>query len=543
SYQTGTVRRHGSTADASYTAHLMVSGLGTWRLPGTLHLRRRANHWLVEWTPATIHPALTPGGHFVVDRRWAPRADILGAAGAQLTGPVSMVSIGLEGSRIKDPGPVTSALVQAGADAGQVSGAVTQAAAHPDQFVLVFDVTDDRYQQLRPSLYPVPGIIFERHSVRAALTSDLTAHVVGSVGPITAEELKTLGAPYQPGDMVGQAGIEAVFERTLAGTPGGDVKVLDATGRPVATAFSIPSKAGTPVQTTIDPRTERAAEAALDRVGQPAAVVAVRASTGEILAAVSRPVSAPFDRALNGRYPPGSTFKVITTAALLAGGLTPTSPASCPPTIAVGGRTFHNFEGETQLNLSLQLAFAKSCNTAYIGLASALSSQDLISTAAKFGFGSDPRIGLSAFGGRVPAPVDQVEKVASAIGQSKVEASPLMMATVAAAVDAGFVHPPRLVAGADDSATATPLDPAVVSGLRPVMAAVVAQGTAAGTGLPPGTFGKTGTAEFGNANPPATHAWFIGFRGDVAFAVLVEGGGVGGQVAAPLAARFLSALG
>ena len=67
-------------------------------------------------------------------------------------------------------------------------------------------------------------------------------------------------------------------------------------------------------------------------------------------------------------------------------------------------------------------------------------------------------------------------------------------------------------------------------------------GTADGAGLPPGVFGKTGTAEFGSANPPQTHAWFIGYRGNLAFAVIVEGGGVGGQVAAPLAAKFLDAL-
>ena len=69
------------------------------------------------------------------------------------------------------------------------------------------------------------------------------------------------------------------------------------------------------------------------------------------------------------------------------------------------------------------------------------------------------------------------------------------------------------------------------------------QGTAAGAGLPPGTFGKTGTAEFGTASPPQTHAWFIGYRGDIAFAVLVVGGGIGGKVAAPIAARFLDAVG
>jgi len=85
----------------------------------------------------------------------------------------------------------------------------------------------------------------------------------------------------------------------------------------------------------------------------------------------------------------------------------------------------------------------------------------------------------------------------------------------------------------------------VVASLRTMMDAVVTSsiGTAAGAGLPAGTFAKTGTAEFGNAHPPQTDAWFIGYHGDLAFAVLVVGGGVGGAVAAPIAAKFLDAVG
>jgi cell division protein FtsI/penicillin-binding protein 2 len=118
------------------------------------------------------------------------------------------------------------------------------------------------------------------------------------------------------------------------------------------------------------------------------------------------------------------------------------------------------------------------------------------------------------------------------------------MCEVAAAVDSGTFHPPRLVAGApDDSAPATALDPTVVNGLRQMMAEVVTSGTGVPAAVPGKTVaGKTGTAEFGNATPPATHAWFVGFQGDIAFAILVEGGGVGGPVAGPLAAKFVSAL-
>jgi len=99
------------------------------------------------------------------------------------------------------------------------------------------------------------------------------------------------------------------------------------------------------------------------------------------------------------------------------------------------------------------------------------------------------------------------------------------------------------VAGAaNDRVEPRPLDPNVAAALRSMMEGVVTSGTAAGAGLPPGTIGKTGTAEFGGGNPPATHAWFVGARGDVAFAVLVFGRGVGGAVAAPIAARFLAAI-
>jgi cell division protein FtsI/penicillin-binding protein 2 len=153
---------------------------------------------------------------------------------------------------------------------------------------------------------------------------------------------------------------------------------------------------------------------------------------------------------------------------------------------------------------------------------------------------------VSAFGGQVPTPDTAAARAATAIGQADVLVSPLAMATVAAAVAAGRLHLPRLVVGtADDTAPAPALDPAVVADLRTMMAAVVTspQGTAAGAGLPAGTYGKTGTAEFGTANPPQTHAWFIGYRGNLAFAVLVVGGGVGGKVAAPIAAKFLDAVG
>jgi cell division protein FtsI/penicillin-binding protein 2 len=376
-----------------------------------------------------------------------------------------------------------------------------------------------------------------------AATPDLSAHVVGHVGQPTAEQLTKLGDLYLPGDLVGLSGIETAAEPQLRGTPSGQITVIDSGGATVAVAKTFTGTPGQPVATTLDLPTQLAAEKALSGVTQPAAFVAVQPSTGEILAVVSRPLNA-FDRALDGKYPPGSTFKVVTSAALLASGVTPDRQTTCPSSVTVDGKAFKNFEGETSSSLPFHRAFAISCNTAFVQLASQLSPSELEAAAKEFGFGATITIGVPAIGGSYPAPADAAEKVSSAIGQGRVTASPLQMATVAAAVDAGVWHAPHLTGPPPPDPGLPALSADVDQNLRTLMAEVVTSGT--GTAAAPGggtrVSGKTGTAEFGTASPPMTHAWFIGYSGDLAFSVVVEGGGVGGRVAAPIAAKFFTAL-
>jgi cell division protein FtsI/penicillin-binding protein 2 len=542
-YVAGRVTQNGRRATVPLRNQFVLSVFGRWTARGELRLTQHGGRWRVDWSPRSIDTSLQPGSHLVTKVQWPDRAPILGAGGAPLTMAAPVVTVGVQGSRIADAGVLTSALEGAGVTPAQVSASLGTAAAHPQWFVPVFDVPQAQYQQLRPMLYPVPGTVFQAHASRHAVTPDLDAHVVGSVGPITAEELGKLGPPHQATDTVGQTGIEQAYERQLAGRPGGSIQVVDPAGNVTSTLASFNPTPGTPVQTTIDPALQGAGEQALDGVSQPAALVAMRASTGEVVASVSRPRTQA-DIALAGQFPPGSTFKVVTSADLLEHGLTPSSPAGCPPSITVGGQTFHNFEGEAAPSLSLADAFARSCNAAFIGLATNLENPSFTDTAQQFGLGVTPHLGLYAFGGKVPTPGSDAERAATAIGQANVLVSPLAMASVAAAVDAASLHEPRLVAGAaDDTKPAQPLDPNVVSGLQAMMAGVVTNGTATAAGLPDGTHGKTGTAEFGTANPPQTHAWFIAYRGDLAVAVIVTGGGIGGAVAAPVAAKFLNAAG
>jgi len=208
---------------------------------------------------------------------------------------------------------------------------------------------------------------------------------------------------------------------------------------------------------------------------------------------------------------------------------------------------FANFEGEVLGAPPFAIDFARSCNTAFVGLADRVTSNELTQAARAFGIGTRLRLPVAASTGEAPTTSDAVEHAADMIGQGRVLVTPLGMALAAAAVASGQWHPPRLVTkpGQPPSAGMPPALPrAVTADLRQLMRDVVTQGTGTAADLPGvPVYGKTGTAEFGAGTPPPTHAWFIGYRGDVAFAVLIEGGGVGGQAAAPIAADFLRAIG
>ena len=543
SFTAGTLSQSDLTASEPFTETLALTGVGTISIRPTLNLVQVQGKWLVQWTPATIAPQLRPGDQLALRTSWPARAAILGAGGVPLTTQGQVVTIGVEGLRIKDPALVQSALVSVGATAAQASDAIAAAKRHPTYFEPVFTVTKDRYSQIQSTIYPIPGTVFQTGTALSAVTPGLTAGIVGTVGPITAQELSQLGAPYTAQSVVGQTGLEGASERQLAGTPGATVSVVRPSGASVATVATVPPHPGTPVTTTINPTVQQAAEAALAGEQKTAALVAVDASTGGVLAAVSVNTG-DFDLALDGAQPPGSTFKVITSTALITHGLTTQSAASCPLTATVDGEVFHNAEGEAPVSTLLQ-AFTESCNTAFIQLATHnLSVPDLPAAAAMYGLTKAPKIGLVAFGGSLPQPKDEADLAATSIGQGRVLMSPLGLAMVAAAVDTGTVRAPQLVNGAPDGTAATSqLPAALVSALHQMMASVVASGTAAGQGLPAGTYAKTGTAQYGTTAPLKTDAWLMGFNGKIAFAALVvDSDGNGGPTCGPIVAKFLNAL-
>ena len=534
------------SATATFTAHVAIRALATWTYTGRLQLVRPKDTWLVHWTVTDLHPALTPSTHLADIRSLPPRATLLDRHGKPLFSQRAVVHIGIEPARMAGHSGTVEALAHA---VGVHDVAALRKAVHdagPHDFVPVITLRRPAYEAVKPHIYSLPGTVFHADTALLPPTTGFGQALLGTVGTATADVLKAAGPSYREGDVLGLSGLQARYQKRLAGTAGGRVVIEDTIGTAKQTLATFAPKPGSDVATTIDPKVQQAAEAALADEQKPAALVAVRASDGSVLAVVNTPDATSYDRALEGHYPPGSTFKVVTTYALLGHGLTPATRIACPPTITVGGRTFRNFEGEAAASPPFATDFAISCNTAFIGAARRLSPKELTDAAHGLGVDNAWSLPLPAFPGAVPPAGDDVELAADAIGQGSVSVSPMTMAMVAAAVDSGTERVPTLVTDPKQQGhvpiDGDALDAGRAATLRALMLKVVQSGTAADAGLPPGTHGKTGTAEFGTGPHPKTHAWFIGWRGDIAFAVLVEGGGVGGAVAAPIAARFLHGL-
>ncbi|MFA9444203.1 penicillin-binding transpeptidase domain-containing protein [Egicoccus sp. AB-alg6-2] len=541
-----TAREQDQVADGRVRTPVDVTVVGedygeiSWEVE--LELLRERGQWGVSWAPNAVHPSLRPGMAFEVVREELDRAPILASGGEELAGEQSLVTLGFEPGTVQD----TELLVEAFEEAVPGSGeTVTRILGRGNLvdgwFYPVTTLPAEPGAEAWGRLRGVRGTLQRSGTGRALLDQGFAQHVVGRVDEATAEQLERLGEPYEVGDEVGQFGLEAVFERELVDAVRVQVVLRERPGGPVREVLGESLSGGTDaVRTTLDVRVQRAVENALTGFDGEAAIVVVDAADGAIRASASRPLSG-YNRAFEGRYPPGSTFKIVTAEALLASGLEPASEVACPDRVVVGGLAVPNAGGLDLGTTSLQQALADSCNTTFAALAaSELGADALTAAAERFGFGTEPALPLAAFGGSFPTPADTAELAAAAFGQARVEVSPLHLASVAAAARSGVWRPPHLME-TDTPGDARQLSGGILEDLRRMLRAVVTDGngTAAEVSGDSGVEGKTGTAQ---ASGDVEHAWFVGSWEQYGFAVLVENGGSGSEVAAPLAGRLVDEL-
>ena len=499
-----------------------------------------ASMWALGVDPAT---------KLVTTRTWGKRGDVLDRDGSPILAVGKVYDVAIDPARASaQTVAALEKLVEepAGFLVAKLSAAKTSGSKAP---IPVITYREADFQSRKATLDALVGVIYPPREQPLAFSSASFARpLLGSYGLVTAEAVKNGTGRYVAGDYAGLSGLQGQYDAALGGAPG--VKVA-APAKPDAPLFEKPATDGAPMTLTLDRTVQTAAEDALKGSGTVASsLVAVDVTTGDLLAVANSPARG-MNRALLGRYPPGSTLKVATTYSLLVKGLSPSQTVPCPKTVVVDGTTVKNYEDEVLGQVPFSVDFAHSCNTAFTQLAVTMGDSDVHDAAAALGVGSgwDKHLGIAGtFGGSVPVATSKTERATTAFGQARTEASPASLAVMVASVARGSYIEPALirapaVAGADRAPK--PLDAKAIGQLRQLMGLVVTDGT--GTKAlksVPGAqvFGKTGTAEYGSKKPPDTRAWFVGWQGAVAFAVLVEEGRSGATVAAPIAKAFLENL-
>lgn len=503
-----------SPADWSYStdAALALAADGTWH---------------VQWSPTLVEPKLTSTERLRLERSQGKRGEILGTSGTVLMGPRDVYRVGIDRGKIAAEQAASSAGALArllGID--EAAYAKTVAASGPKQFVvaLTLRVDDPLIAGKSEAIGAIPGAAQVPDTATLGPSATFARSILGSVGPATAEIVAKSGGAVGPTDTVGLSGLEQRYDAYLAGLPGLKVKAVGTDAGGAATArvlFTQEPVAGRALSTTLDVTAQNAAEAALASTTVPATLVAVRPSTGEIVAAANGP-AAKGAVATTGRAAPGSTFKVVSSLALLRAGLTPESPVSCDPTVVVDGRTFKNYDDYPAGGLgqiTLRTALANSCNTAFISNHDKVSQGDLVDAAAALGIGVDFDMGMPAFLGSVPGQATATEHAASMIGQAKIEASALTMATVMASVAKGAAVVPHLVdvptavasattgaSSGDATGSRGSVPPAPGSGqlaTGPVSSATGSGGAPAAGSAGPGSAGSVAAGSPGSV-PPAS---------------------------------------
>lgn len=514
-----------------------------WTHEGTARLLRGDDdQWRVRLEPALL--GLHKGERLELSTEAAPRAPILGRGDRPIVTDRPVVRFGIDKTKVKPARQNTSAqrLAQV-IDVNAADLASRVDAAGDKAFVEAIVLRKHDAAAARSAAADIPGVVALPDTLPLAPTREFARPLLGSVGPVTAEVIEQSDGAYQLGDEAGLSGLQQRYDAQLRGTPGLVVRAVPSNGEP-RVLYRVAAVEGQPLRTTLDADLQRSAERILAGVSPASAIVALRASTGEILVAASGPGSDGYSTATLGQYAPGSTFKVVSSLALLRAGLTPSSRLDCPSTTVVDGKRFKNYDDYPAGGLgriTLREAVANSCNTAFIEARDEV--EDLPAAAAALGLGVDHDLGFPVFLGSVPAPSSETGRAASLIGQGQVLASPVAMAAVVGSVVAGETVVPTLLPDQEKppSGAGRPLTDSEARVLRSLLRGVVTDGSGRSLADVPGppVIAKTGTAEFGEEEPLQTHAWMVAGQGDLAVAVFVDVGDSGSGTAGPLLEQFL----
>ncbi len=543
------VAEDGDAATATLAWSWPVSDEQAWSYETEAELATSGDEWAVTWDRSVVESSLTPTSVLDATTVGGQRGDITGAGGEAIVTDRPVVEVGVDRTGLSGQESTSAAERVAAATDIDVAAYVKQVrAAGVLAFVKAITYRANDVPPAVAALEGTPGVRLLEGELPLAPTREFAAPIIGTVGDVTAEMIKEHPDLYEVGDQAGLSGLQARYDEELRGADGIVVQAIEEDGTETE-LFRLDAAAGTSLALTMDVRLQSEAERLLAGVGPASALVAIRPSNGAIVAAANGPGNGGQNLATYGQYAPGSTFKSVSTLALLRAGLTPETSVSCPPTVVVDGKQFKNYSDYPSSGLGripFRAALANSCNTAFINERGKLGELGLFDAAAALGMGIDHDLGFPAFFGSVEPAQSETEGAANMIGQGRILASPMTMATVIASVQEGQLVVPRLLEPVKvEAPDHKPMTRAEAGALRGMLRGVVTSGSGIGLADVPGpeVIAKTGTAEFQGDNGIETHAWMIAAQGDLAVAVFVEVGQSGSSTAGPILEAFLRAAG
>ena len=485
-----------------YTWHLPKHR--TWTYDGRLNMVRNEGNWEVRWTTTGLHPKLGEHQTFALRSDPPRRASVNERSGTDVLVPGNLYHFALDakaaGAYLMTTATAVADALRPFDDTMDAQRLAEEASSSPEPLSLITLRQSDR-DQVAAVLGNRPGVVITPQAELLPTDEHFAPAIISEVKKAVVDDLD------------GQSGWRVVS----VNQNGSDIDVLN----------EVPAAPAPSITISLDRAVQNAAQNAVNGVtGKKAMIVAIKPSTGEILAvAQNADADADGPAATTGLYPPGSTFKIITAGAAIERDMaTPDTLLGCPGVLDIGHRTVPNYGGFDLGTVPMSRAFASSCNTTFAELASRMPPRGLTTTAAQYGIGPDYQIeGITTVSGSVPPTVNLAERTEDGFGQGKVLVSPFGMAMAAATVAAGKTPLPQLIEGRQTTVTGdqTPITPKMLDGLRPMMQLVVTNGTAKDINGMGDIRGKTGEAEFEGGS----HSWFAGYRGDMAFATLIVGGG------------------
>ena len=537
----------------------------------TLNLTRESifDDWKVQWENNLPLPSFGLDVDYARSRQEPRRGQILDRNGQILAGEGSLVTVGLQPDRITDPDTLLGTLhAELGLSPEYVRRQYEAPGVQGHWFVPLIRLSEAEYQVVEAVLRPIPGVFFRRVDARSYPQDTAFSHITGYLGEVTANMIEAYAErEYLSGELVGRAGLEQSQDDRLRGRPGYRFYVEAGDSRTLLAEKQVID--GVDVVITLDSSMQQLAHEVLgDRLG---ALVVLDAETGAILALASTPgydandfvggISTTrwqelstderlpmFNRALQGLYPPGSVFKVVTVAAALNEGLYEAGSTFVDTgELGVQGNIVRNYQRQVFGEHNVHQAVVDSINTTVAQIGLDLGAAKLEEYFRSLGLHQSYHLGLPMVSGQVGTPGrSRVALAWSAIGQDQVLLTPVHIAQIFSVfANNGNVPPIHLIIDDEQPEAAMALKPETVTQMNSMLQDVVLQGTGmALRNIGINVYGKTGTAEMVEGD---MHAWFAGHTElpsgqRIAFSILVEEGGVGGQAAAPLMGDYLIRL-